>query len=336
MMQIDRQNRWTRLASAALGVALLASLPALAEKKTKKKKQAQAEAQLTAAPAIPGPKRTVAVADFNNKTDFLLQYGEVDVGGGLAAMMTTALVESGQFIVVERARLSSVLSEQELAAAGMVPAPHGAPVGQLLGAQLLIMGSVSEFSQAAKGKGFGIGFGSGGRKIGLAPSSRTGIVGLDIRVIDTATSEVVASYSVRESIKAKAVGLNFADGDFNLSHSNFKKTPIGQAARKAIGAAVQRFAQAAAARPWTGQVVDFDATEVAINAGEASGVHIGDSFDVFRVSKVLTDPATGRVIGQRKRAIGTVVIGEVDANVAFGSFRGQSIAPRRGDIVSQP
>ena len=333
MLQINRQNRWIRIASAALSVVLLASLPALAGKKSQKK-EAQVEALATTAPAIPGPKRTVAVADFNNKTDFLLQYGQVDVGGGLAAMLTTALVESGQFIVVERARLSSVLSEQELAAAGM--APHGSPMGQLLGAQLMIMGSVTEFSQSAKGKGFGIGFGSNGRRLGLAGRSRTGTVGLDIRVIDTVSSEVVASYSVRESVKAKAVGLNFADGDFNLSHSNFKKTPIGQAARKAIGAAVLCFAQEAASRPWAGQVVDFDSMEVAINAGASSGIHIGDSFDVFRVSKVLTDPATGRVIGQRKRAIGTVVIGEVDENVAFGAFQGQSLAPQRGDIVAQP
>lgn len=335
MLQTHRRNRWMGIASALLSVALLAGLPTEAGNKAKKRKAQEAAAAEQTLTVIPGPKRTVAVADFNNPTGFLLQYGQVDVGGGLAAMLTTALVQSGQFIVVERARLSSLMSEQELTVAGLVPAPHGAAPGKLLGAQLLIMGSLTEFSRAAKGNGFGIGIGSNGRKFGLAPRSQTGTVGMDIRVIDTTTSEVVTSFSVRESIKARALGLKFSDGNVNLSHSNFSKTPLGQAARRAIDAVAKRFAAEAAARPWMGQVVDFDAGEVAINAGGSSGIQPGDSFEVFRVSKVLTDPTNGRIIGLRKRSIGSVVIAEVAENVAFGAFHGASVAPQRGDLVTE-
>ena len=67
-----------------------------------------------AVPEVTGPKRTVAVGKFDSIGAFNNKYGNWDIGGGLAAMMTTALVESGRFIVVERAQLQQVLAEQEM------------------------------------------------------------------------------------------------------------------------------------------------------------------------------------------------------------------------------
>ena len=68
---------------------------------------------------IPGPKRTIAVMRFGSAGAFDQVYGNWDVGAGMEAMLTTALIETGQFIVVERANLTDVLSEQELAASGI-------------------------------------------------------------------------------------------------------------------------------------------------------------------------------------------------------------------------
>ena len=47
-----------------------------------------------------GPKKRIAVAKFDTIGSFSAEYGTWDIGGGLAAQLTTALVESGQFIVV--------------------------------------------------------------------------------------------------------------------------------------------------------------------------------------------------------------------------------------------
>jgi curli biogenesis system outer membrane secretion channel CsgG len=51
-------------------------------------------------PAVKGPKRVVAVARFDAVGSFTAVYGNWDVGGGLEAMLITALMESGRFIVV--------------------------------------------------------------------------------------------------------------------------------------------------------------------------------------------------------------------------------------------
>jgi curli biogenesis system outer membrane secretion channel CsgG len=189
--------------------------------------------------SIPGPKRTVAVSRFASKSDFNLHYGLTDVGGGLSAMLTAALVESGQFLVVERETLSDVLAEQSLIASGLVKEEGAAIPGALLGASLLVKGAVTEFSEAAGGGGFGIGLAG----VGVGIKSRVAMVGLDIQIIDATTSQVLASYKVLEKASGKAVGVDLARAGIDTGFTKFFETPIGQAARKAITAAVERLAR---------------------------------------------------------------------------------------------
>lgn len=279
---------------------------------------------------IPGPKRTVAVSRFASNSDLNFKYGLADVGGGLSDLLTSALVESGQFIVVERETLSDVLSEQKLTASGLVNQEGAATPGSLIGASLLIKGAVTEFNEAAGGGGFGIGVAG----VGVGLKSRKATVGLDIQVIDATTGQVLASYPVRENITSKSVGVDATKLGVNTGFSQFLQTAIGTAARKAITTAVQRFADAAASRPWTGRVVAFEQGEVVINAGSTSGIRAGDSFVVERASKVFTNPSTGRVLGQRKVQVGRVVVSEVDDEIAFGVFQALSAAtPSRGDLI---
>ena len=338
MKRATKINRYCKWATTFFLSALLLVGPAQAARDNQRNASVDAadsgQVLTEPLPRIPGPKRTVAVAPFGTKSDFLAQYGLTDVGGGLAAMLTTALIESGQVIVIERNRLSSLLNEQALQASGVVKAEGGPGIGRLVGAQLMIAGEVTEFSLAAKGKGFSFGLGSSGKRLGLSPKAQTGTVAMDIRVIDTTSGEVVAAYAVHESIKSKALAVNVGLDQYSAGYTRFMKTPLGQAARVAITRAAQRFAEEMAAHTWTGNVVDFDRGDVSINAGAEAGIRIGDTLRVYRISKVLTDPATGRVLGQRKRAIGNVVIDGVEENLAFGQFQPLvNLAPRRGDLV---
>ena len=102
-------------------------------------------------PGPTGPKKRIAVAKFDAAGAFMAQYGGWDIGGGLAAQLTTALVNSGYFIVVERAELTPVLREQDMAMQKIVSKETAALVGRILGAQLLVAGSVTEFDQRAGG-----------------------------------------------------------------------------------------------------------------------------------------------------------------------------------------
>ena len=324
-------NRTHRLAL----VAGLIFMAAIAQPAARADESAAADTLLTAPiPAVDGPKRTVAVAPFGVTSNFAAEYGFTDVGGGMAAMLATALVESSQFLVVERAQLSTVLAEQELGVNAMTTPESAVQPGSLLGAQLLIVGEVTEFSDADKGRGFGLGLSLGQKQLGLSPQSKTGTVGLDVRVIDTSSGRIVAVFQVREKLKSRAVAMNIGYKGRSAGISDFLRTPIGQAARSAINQVVQQFAVVAASQPWSGSVVDVEDQTLVINAGADSGVKVGDRFTIRRVAKVLTDPASGRVLGRRTEIMGFATVEEVGDALAYAQYSpafGSTAA--RGDLV---
>jgi curli biogenesis system outer membrane secretion channel CsgG len=285
-------------------------------------------------PTIPGPKRTVAVAQFDAIGSFTYVNGGWDVGGGLSAMLTTALIESERFIVLERGNLSTVMSEQQLAANGLTNPESGAQPGNLFGAQLLIMGSVTEFGQNNSGGGFSIGFAGSDLGGAISPQWSKGYVAIDVRIVDATTGQVVKSYTVREKIKSSALAGNINFKGFSFGGNKFNSTPIGEATRRAINEIAQRFATEAASVKWTGRVVDAELGEIYLNAGSNSNIHVGDSFKVYRITKTLTDPTTGELLGQRKRQIGTLEITEVQEKLAIGEFnKHMDVEPQRNDLV---
>ncbi|MDX1625916.1 MAG: CsgG/HfaB family protein, partial [Wenzhouxiangellaceae bacterium] len=110
--------RTTALAAMA---ALLAGCPAGTTTNVRDSSgQSMAEAR---AEAYNGPKARIAVARFENKTAQSTGYAgwyNPQIGDGMADMLTTALVNSGRYIVLERANLDTVLNEQDLGASGRV------------------------------------------------------------------------------------------------------------------------------------------------------------------------------------------------------------------------
>ena len=287
-------------------------------------------------PVIPGPKRTVAVAHFDAVGSFTSVHGGWDVGGGLSAMLTTALTESDRFIVLERGSLSTVMSEQQLAANGLTNAQSGAQAGNLFGAQILVMGSVTEFGQNNSGGGFSFGFTGSDLGGAISPQFSKGYVAIDVRFVDSTTGQVVRSITVRKKIKSSAFAGSINFKGFSFGGNKFNSTPLGEACREAINEIAQKVAQEAAVMPWTGRVVDAELGEVYLNAGYNSNIHIGDSFKVYRVTKVLTDPTTGEVLGQRKRQIGTIEITTVEEKLAIGTFHKHlDVQPQREDIVTE-
>src|ERR671925_520967 len=78
----------------------------------------------------------VGVAEFTNDTHAGWWYG--GVGRDLAGMLSNELAATEKFRVVERSKLDSVLSEQDLAAAGRINPATRAKVGKGTGAKYLI------------------------------------------------------------------------------------------------------------------------------------------------------------------------------------------------------
>src|SRR5438105_13257587 len=96
-------------------------------------------------------KPRIGVAEFKNDTSAGWWYG--GAGSDLSSMLTNELSGTEKFKVVERAKLGHVLDEQDLGASGRVNKSSAAKVGKLTGAQYLVMGTVSAFTENSSGGG---------------------------------------------------------------------------------------------------------------------------------------------------------------------------------------
>jgi len=285
--------------------------------------------------SIPGPKRTVAVGKFDAIGAFTQKYGNWDIGGGMSAMLVTALKESERFIVLERANISQVLSEQQMKGQRLVHEGSGPALGKIIGVNLLIYGSITEFGAEDKGGGFSVGIAGGGLMGGgLSRKSTSGSVTMDIRIVDTTTTEVLDVYKVTEPISSSGWDMNLGYKGVSFGTNQFIKTPLGQACRNAVNKAVRLIAAKANQTPWCAHVVTFDGAEIFINAGSRAGLRIGDRFMVQQIVQRLTDPQTGQLLSVRKAELGVIEITHVEPRLSSGLFMatGQEY-PMRGDLV---
>jgi len=274
-----------------------------------------------------GPRKTIAVAKFTAHGAFLARYGGYDVGGGLAAQLSTALSRSPRFVSVERPDLSHALSEQQLALTGLTSGPTAAQAGQLLGAQLLVVGAVTEFNQADKGSGVSVGFaGSSGLGGALAPRTTNGHVSIDLRVIDATTGRIVAAHTVDQSIKTRSIAFRGTAENVSFGGDAFESTALGKATRLAIDEAVAFLEQSLADVPWQATVARVQANQVTINAGRNANLRVGDELAVYRVIDSVVDPHTREVLGSEEALVGKLRIVSIAPRYAVGTFSGATRA----------
>ena len=120
-------------------------------------------------------KRKVAIARFSNETrhnnGFLLSEQNDRIGKQAMDILSARLTETGQFLMLERADLDKITSEQKLT--GMTK--------QAVGADYLIVGSVSEFGRSVSSE---VGVFSR-NKIQTAKAS------VNVRLVDVQTGQVI-------------------------------------------------------------------------------------------------------------------------------------------------
>ena len=230
----------SRIITAAACAAVLAGCPAGTSTNVRTSTgQSMAAAQ---AESYNGPKARIAVARFENKSADSRNWWNPQIGDGMADMLTTALVNSGRYIVLERQNLDTVIDEQDLGASGRVRQDTAAAVGEIEGAELLVVAAVTEFEGNAGGTQGSLG-GIGGGVLGaIAGGTRSAHMAIDLRVVDSRTSRILAATSVEGEAQDFNIGGALAGytGSVGLGGalSSWENTPREKALRQVIGAAV--------------------------------------------------------------------------------------------------
>ena len=97
-------------------------------------------------------KKIVTVSRFENKTSYS-GGGQYELDNGLADQLSDALMQSGNFTVMERQTLGDVVDEQKLANSGLAQKSQTAQSGKIVNAQILIKGTITEFEANSGGSG---------------------------------------------------------------------------------------------------------------------------------------------------------------------------------------
>jgi curli biogenesis system outer membrane secretion channel CsgG len=306
-----------------------------------------AQAQAPAAPAV---KHRVAVMNFDYGTvqsSVNSIFGaDQDIGKGISAMLIEKLVKDGQFSVIERAALDKLLAEQNFSNSDRANPTSAAKIGQLLGVDTIIIGSITQFGRDDKhtnigGGGFGSKYGLGG----IGTKNSKAVVAVSARMVNVNTGEIISAVTGSGESSRGGTSLIGAGGGYggggagalDMGSSNFGNTILGEATHKAVDDMGAQLDADAGKVPTvklevSGLVADVSGNTLIVNVGKKAGLHVGDVLDVSRPVRVVKDPSTGKVIKSITDKVGSATITEVDDDSATATFAGAGAA-KVGDAI---
>lgn len=272
-------NRMTLVATGSALTVLLAGCATqtapIAKVELTQTIEAQAAAQAAQAEAqhaVPKLKLKIALGRITNETSYgrsLLRTNEGDpLGKQVSDMLSKALTESGRFTVLERTDLSSLEKEANLTGNGF----------RAVGADLLLIGSVTEFGRKTVGKsGF---WSSTKRQVAYAK--------MDVRLIETTTGRVIFSTSgAGEASNETASIAGFG------SRATYDGTLNDRAIAFAASDVTSKLVSELKDRPWKTYFLSTEKGAVAISGGKSQGLTAGTRLAVLQEGKLVTSRQTG-------------------------------------------
>ena len=230
-------------------------------------------------------KFTAAVLPFEGTE--IRDFGRDQVIKGITESLTDRLSECDWLKVIERTRMEQILTEQHFGYSGRVDTFTAAEIGRLLGADVLVLGTVNVLEQKE----------GGGVKAGLVIlRGSTARVELSARLVDVNTGVILGS--VQGS--GTETGLSFAVEDFygiSFSSQAFKDSLLGKALAEAVEDLAASFDDAFRdleldTEPLVGNILAVVGDKYVLNLGAVHNVKRGDRFAVSQVVRVagLTKP----------------------------------------------
>ena len=240
-----------------------------------------------------GLKKRIAVLDFEGLEKL---QGKADLK--LADLLITSLVASGRFDVIERSKIVQVLAEQDLALTGIMDESTAAEVGQVVGAEWVILGTVTSATQQDIDK-----FGYILAVIEVA---------VDVRAVDATTGKIMLSQQASGRNENKVV---VTSEGTRVSGAIDYAAAYAKAAQQAIDGIGLKMGNLF---PLLGYVVNVDGNRVVTDIGEERGVAVGDQFVVFRVTTEIRHPVSGERIGWNKEVLATLKIRGTERSLSTG------------------
>jgi curli biogenesis system outer membrane secretion channel CsgG len=263
-----------------------------------------------------------------------------DVGGGLADVLIRELVEGGTYSIIERGALDAVLKEQNFSNSSRADPKTAAAIGRVLGVDAIVIGSITQFGveESAVAVPTGPlgripGLGGGGKRVNAKAT-----VAITVRMVDVGTGQVLTAVTgTGQSSQSSIAAGGYSSGGVDMSSSSFQQSMLGEAVNGAVekaAAGLTQFAPnlARARASYSGLVADVSGATLILNVGRSGGARVGDTVEITRPGRTITDPQTKKILRTITDTVGTARITEVDDVSATATVVG-SAAPRVGDQI---
>ena len=256
------------------------------------------------------------------------RYARVNVGEQISALLTDYMVnQQVNFQLVERDRLNTILSEQNLISSGVVDPSRAVDLGRLLGADALIFGTVTQFNLESTGRVRVRGIGVGGTR---------GRVSLTTRMVNAESGVILGSVQGTGS----ATGASFDANVQNVSFrgAEFMESAIGRATYEAVddigknlvtmvSENAGKVSRPAMREVRLGKIVQLLENGVIINVGANEGVREKQQLQVARLLEVEGVNEAIRI------PIGTIEIVSVQSTASVAIFVDGGDDVNEGDVV---
>lgn len=202
---------------------------------------------------------------------------------GITQMFTDRLVNEKGLRIVERSRLEEILTEQGFHGSGLVDASTAVELGRLIGADVLVLGSVTQFGWKSE-KNVSV--------FGVSVSAAKANVGLSARIVSVKTAQILGSLQAR----GEKTGANLSvDTFYGLSFGGkeFNESIIGRALNDAMNELTSNFKNTLAnagdklkVKTVVGKVVAARGKYFIVNLGKKNGIAPKMNLSVFRFENI--------------------------------------------------
>lgn len=233
----------------------------------------------------------------------------------LTDKFTTALVKTGKFDVVERAKIAKLIQEHQFGESGIVDKASAAKSGQVLGADYFLQGSISVFDGKTTWVDVPYTEGEVKRTVDLQ-------IIVDMQIVEVRTSKIVKA----DKGEARKVESKVMHG---RAVAVLDPATIDGLERDLCDSLVLKVIDAI----YPIKIIGFTGGVAFVNRGEGGGLKVGDVLDTFNEGEDMVDPDTGESLGKTESKVGCIRIDQVLAKFSKASVLGPpGYTPVKGQI----
>ena len=232
-------------------------------------------------------KRKVAIGRFSNETQYAkgIFYDKENDPMGKQALdiLSSKLATSEKFLLLERNDLAALLEECQ----------KGESVASTVGADYMIIGSITEFGRKNIGKD----------KVFSSEKTQMVEAAVAIRLVDVSTGLIIYSDEAKGSAELTTKTTLGIGGK-----AGFDATLSDKAISEAIGQLVENIINKCTDTPWKTYFISYDADAILIAGGKSQGIKEGMTFSIMSKGKKVKNPQTGIMITLPGKEVGTAKV----------------------------